>query len=110
MEIGVPKEIKPQESRVGLTPAAVAELIRRGHKVLVQSQAGSAIGFRDADYQAAGALIVADADTLFGACELIVKVKEPQAQERAWLTPDNVLNTRGLDELRRALRRNRGRE
>ena len=93
MEIGVPKEIKPQESRVGLTPAAVAELIRRGHKVLVQSQAGTAIGFRDADYQAAGALIVADADTLFGACELIVKVKEPQAQERAWLTPEHCLFT-----------------
>ena len=93
MEIGVPKEIKPQESRVGLTPAAVAELIRRGHKVLVQSQAGTAIGFRDADYQAAGALIVADADTLFGACELIVKVKEPQAQECAWLTPEHCLFT-----------------
>src|SRR5690554_6939733 len=93
MEIGVPKEIKPQESRVGLTPASVAELTRRGHKVLVQSQAGAAIGFRDADYQAAGALIVADADTLYGACELIVKVKEPLAQERAWLTPDHCLFT-----------------
>src|SRR5690554_4855970 len=93
MEIGVPREIKPQENRVGLTPAAVAELTRRGHRVLVQSRAGSAIGFRDADYQAAGALLVADADTLYGACELIVKVKEPLAQERAWLTPDHCLFT-----------------
>lgn len=93
MEIGVPREIKPQENRLGLTPAAVAELTRRGHRVLVQSRAGSAIGFRDADYQAAGALLVADADTLYGACELIVKVKEPLAQERAWLTPDHCLFT-----------------
>lgn len=93
MEIGVPREIKPQENRVGLTPAAVADLTRRGHRVLVQSRAGSAIGFRDADYQAAGALLVADADTLYGACELIVKVKEPLAQERAWLTPDHCLFT-----------------
>lgn len=93
MEIGVPKEIKPQESRVGLTPSSVGELTRRGHRVLVQSHAGTAIGFRDADYQAAGALIVADADTLYGACELIVKVKEPLAEERAWLTPEHCLFT-----------------
>src|SRR5690606_27613707 len=79
--------------RSGRTPAAVADLTRRGHRVLVQSRAGSAIGFRDADYQAAGALLVADADTLYGACELIVKVKEPLAQERAWLTPDHCLFT-----------------
>ena len=93
MEIGVPKEIKAQENRVGLTPAAVAELTRRGHRVLVQSQAGAAIGFHDLDYEAAGALVVADADSLFGACELIVKVKEPQAAERARLGPQHCLFT-----------------
>jgi alanine dehydrogenase len=93
MEIGVPKEIKPQESRVGLTPASVAELIHRGHRVLVQSQAGAAIGFHDLQYEAAGALVVADADTLYGACELIIKVKEPQPEERARLTPQHCLFT-----------------
>ena len=83
MRIGVPREIKNHEYRVGLTPSSVAELCGHGHAVWVESQAGAAIGFGDADYAAAGARVVADAAEVFAAAELIVKVKEPLAAERA---------------------------
>jgi len=93
MLIGVPKEIKNHEYRVGLTPASVRELVHHGHAVRVQAGAGAGIGAADADYQAAGASIVAEAATVFAEAELIVKVKEPQAAERAMLRPGQVLFT-----------------
>ncbi|WP_028298963.1 alanine dehydrogenase [Oceanospirillum beijerinckii] len=93
MLIGIPKEIKNQEYRVGMTPGGVAELTHRGHQVLVQQDAGSAIGFNDLNYQAAGAEIVSDVQTLFNRAELIVKVKEPQAEEIQRLRSGQVLFT-----------------
>jgi len=93
MQIGVPTEIKTQEFRVGLTPDSVAELTRAGHAVAVQAGAGVGSGFADADYAAAGATLHPDADALFAASELIVKVKEPQPEECARLTPDHTLFT-----------------
>ncbi|TCT19423.1 alanine dehydrogenase [Thiobaca trueperi] len=93
MKIGVPKEIKNHEYRVGLTPASVSELTARGHRVVVETQAGAAIGFADADYRAAGAVILPSAVEVFDQAELIVKVKEPQATERAWLKPHHTLFT-----------------
>src|SRR5690606_13346232 len=93
MKIGVPKETKNHEYRVGLTPAAVGELVRHGHRVLIQSTAGLAIGFTDADYQCAGAEIATDAESVFRESELIVKVKEPQPEERPWLGPRHTLFT-----------------
>ena len=93
MLIGVPKEIKNQEYRVGLTPASTLELTRRGHAVLVQAGAGAAIGLPDDAYIAAGAQICADAPEIFARAEMIVKVKEPQAQERAMLRPGQILYT-----------------
>ncbi|MBU3028535.1 alanine dehydrogenase [Paracoccus marinaquae] len=91
--IGCPKEIKPQEFRVGLTPAAAAEALLRGHEVLVETGAGLGSGFTDEDYQAAGAGIAPDAATVFGTSDLIVKVKEPQAPERQMLRQGQVLFT-----------------
>ena len=93
MRIGVPKEIKNHEYRVGLTPASVRELVHHGHSVQVQAGAGAGIGAADADYAAAGASIAADAATVFTQAEMIVKVKEPQAGERAMLRPGQVLFT-----------------
>jgi alanine dehydrogenase len=93
MRIGVPKEIKVHEYRVGLTPAAVAELTARGHSVLVQAGAGAGIDFSDADYQAAGAEIVVDAQSVFQTADMIVKVKEPQLHECVWLKPGQTLFT-----------------
>jgi alanine dehydrogenase len=93
MRIGVPKEIKVHEYRVGLTPAAVAELTARGHAVLVEAGAGAGVDFSDADYQAAGADIAAEARSVFQAADMIVKVKEPQLHECAWLKPDQTLFT-----------------
>jgi len=93
MLIGVPKEIKVHEYRVGLTPESVRELSARGHRVLVETNAGEGIGAGDADYRAAGAAIVATPDEVFAAAELIVKVKEPQAAERARLRPGQALFT-----------------
>ncbi|MFH5774817.1 alanine dehydrogenase [Paracoccus sp. NGMCC 1.201697] len=93
MRIGCPKEIKPQEFRVGLTPAAVAEVVGRGHEVLVETGAGQGSGFTDLDYQAAGAGIAPDAAAVFAGAEMIVKVKEPQAAERAMLRRGQVLFT-----------------
>jgi alanine dehydrogenase len=93
MRIGVPKEIKTHEYRVGLTPVAVRELVEHGHEVLVETDAGDAIGLDDAAYQSAGARIAADAAEVFAAAELIVKVKEPQPEERARLRQGQVLFT-----------------
>lgn len=91
MRIGVPKETKTAEYRVGLTPAAVRELAAAGHHVLAETDAGSGAGFADSDYRAAGAEIVASADAVFAEAELIVKVKEPQPEEVARLAPHHVL-------------------
>ncbi|HWA78851.1 MAG TPA: alanine dehydrogenase [Acetobacteraceae bacterium] len=93
MRIGVPKEIKTHEYRVGMIPASVHEAVRHGHEVLVQAGAGAAIGYPDTAYRTAGATILPDAASVFAAAELIVKVKEPQAEEIARLRPDQVLFT-----------------
>src|SRR5574340_42729 len=91
MLIGVPKEIKTHEYRVGLVPASVRELLAHGHAVLVERGAGEGIGVTDEQYQAAGASIVAGAAEVYARAEMIVKVKEPQQQERALLRPAQVL-------------------
>jgi len=93
MRVGVPTEIKPQERRVGLTPASVREFVAHGHSVLVQSQAGVGIGAPDSDYISAGADIVPDAASVFADAEMIVKVKEPQPVERAMLREGQILYT-----------------
>jgi len=93
MKIGVPKEIKVHEYRVGLVPAGVHELVETGHQVLVESGAGAGIGFEDSDYRAAGAKIAAQAADVFGASELIVKVKEPQLGECKMLRTGQILFT-----------------
>ena len=93
MRIGVPKEIKVLENRVGLTPASAREAVHHGHEVLVQHHAGQGIGMDDEDYRRAGAQIVASAEELFAAAEMIVKVKEPQAVERRMLKPGQILFT-----------------
>ena len=93
MLIGLPKEIKNHEYRVGLTPASVRELTQHGHQVLVQTGAGTGIGMSDAQYVAAGATLVADAAQVFAQAEMIVKVKEPQPQECAMLRPGQILYT-----------------
>ena len=93
MRVGVPKEIKVHEYRVGLVPAAVRELVESGHEVLVQTGAAAGIGFADADYQRVGAKIAASAEEVFEKADLIVKVKEPQPQECARLRAGQVLYT-----------------
>ncbi|MEO8684613.1 MAG: alanine dehydrogenase [Devosia sp.] len=93
MLIGVPKEIKNHEYRVGLTPESVAELTHQGHRVLVETQAGAGIGGGDNDYRDAGAEIAKDARAVFEAADMIVKVKEPQAAERAMLRRGQILFT-----------------
>jgi alanine dehydrogenase len=93
MRVGTVREIKDHEYRVGLTPESVHELTTQGHEVWVESGAGLGIGASDRDYEAAGAAIKPDATEIFAKCELIVKVKEPQAQERAQLREGQVLFT-----------------
>ena len=93
MRVSVPKEIKVQEYRVGLTPNGVAELVGHGHEVFVETGAGAGVDFSDAAYIAAGAKIVPDADAVFGEGDLIVKVKEPQPVECARLEPRHTLFT-----------------
>lgn len=93
MKIGVPKEIKVHEYRVGLVPAGVRELVDAGHQVLVQSGAGAGIGFDDAHYQAAGAKVAPRAEDVFSSTDLIVKVKEPQLAECRMLRAGQVLFT-----------------
>lgn len=87
MRLGLPREIKTGETRVALTPAAVARLVAAGHACLVEREAGAAVGFSDADYLSAGAQIVASHDEVFAACELVVKVKELQPAEWPLLRP-----------------------
>jgi len=93
MRVGIPKEIKNHEYRVGLTPASVAELVRAGHQVIVQTGAGAGIDFEDSDYVEAGAQIVVDAPAVFAGADMIVKVKEPQPSEIALLEPRHLLFT-----------------
>jgi alanine dehydrogenase len=93
MLVGVPKEIKTHEYRVGLVPGSVRELVHHGHQVVVESNAGAGIGFSDAVYEAAGAKVVPDAAAVFAAAELVVKVKEPQPAEIARLKKGQVLFT-----------------
>ncbi len=93
MLIGLPKEIKNHEYRVGLTPASVRELTAHGHQVLVQTGAGAAIGLSDEQYLAAGATLAPDAQLVFAKADMIVKVKEPQPQECAMLRPGQILYT-----------------
>jgi alanine dehydrogenase len=93
MRIGVPKEIKVHEYRVGLVPAAVHELVAAGHEVVVETGAGAGIGCNDDDYRAAGAGVAPSAAAVFAQAELIVKVKEPQPEECARLRGGQVLFT-----------------
>jgi alanine dehydrogenase len=93
MKIGCPKEIKPQEFRVGMTPDAAREAVAHGHQVMVETNAGTGAGFTDADYTAAGAQIIATAAEIFALADMIVKVKEPQPVERARLRPGQLLFT-----------------
>ena len=93
MHIGVPREIKSHEYRVGLVPAGVRELAKPGHEVSIESGAGAGIGLADDAYVAAGARILPTAREIFDNCELIVKVKEPQAQECRMLREGQILFT-----------------
>ncbi|HEX9843605.1 MAG TPA: alanine dehydrogenase [bacterium] len=93
MIVGIPKEIKPQEHRVALVPGGAQTLVRRGHTVLVQANAGRGSGFADAAYSAAGAQIVAEPAEVYKRAHLILKVKEPLESEYRWLTPEHVLFT-----------------
>ena len=93
MLIGVPKEVKTHEYRVGLTPGSVREIVHHGHQVVVETGAGTGIGFEDASYEAVGAGILPSGGHVFAAAELIVKVKEPQPEEAAALREGQVLFT-----------------
>jgi alanine dehydrogenase len=93
MLIGVPKEIKNHEYRVGMAPASVREAIKHGHQVMVQVNAGEGIGVSDAEYAQIGAEVVDSAEEIFARAEMVVKVKEPQAVERAMLREGQVLFT-----------------
>ena len=93
MHIGCPKEIKPQEFRVGMTPALVQDLVARGHTVKIEAGAGLGAGFSDAAYEQAGAELVKTAAEIFAQSEMIVKVKEPQAEERKMLREGQLLFT-----------------
>ena len=93
MLIGVPKEIKVHEYRVGLLPAAVRELTARGHRVIVETDAAAGIGHYDDEYRAAGAAIADTAEEVFATADMVVKVKEPQLIERSLLRPGQILFT-----------------
>ena len=93
MRVGTVKEIKNHEYRVGLTPASVRELVNHGHEVWVETGAGLGIGAEDAAYAAAGGIIKPDAKAVFDGCEMVVKVKEPQAGERVMLREGQILYT-----------------
>ncbi len=111
MIVGVPREIKDRENRVSTTPAGVAEFVARGHEVLVEQGAGAGSGFSDAEYTAAGASVVDTHEAVFERAEMIVKVKEPIAEEYDLLRPDQILFTylhlAAEEALTRALMRNR---
>ncbi len=91
MKIGIPREVKTLEGRVGLVPAAVAELVKQGHALFVEHGAGEPSGYSDVEYRAAGASIVPTASELYGAATMIIKVKEPQPQELELLRADHLL-------------------
>ena len=91
MIVGVPAEVKESERRVGLTPSSVRELAAHNHDVLIETEAGEGIGADDATYVEAGGRVVDDGATIWAEAELVVKVKEPQAEERAQLSPDQLL-------------------
>jgi alanine dehydrogenase len=93
MRIGVPKEIKNHEYRVGLTPSSVREIVANGHAVTIESGAGHGIGASDAAYAQFGAEVVSSAEAVFAAADMIIKVKEPQARERAMLREGQILFT-----------------
>lgn len=93
MKIGCPKEIKPQEFRVGVTPTTAGEAVRHGHEVIVETNAGTGAGFTNDDYVAAGVRIVDTAEEVFAEADMIVKVKEPQAVERKMLREGQLLFT-----------------
>src|SRR5205823_1288860 len=93
MTIGVPKEIKGQEYRVALLPSAAYQLIKRGHQVVVERGAGAGTGYPDADYDQAGATMVAEHAAVFEKADLVVKVKEPQPSEYPLLKPGQILFT-----------------
>src|SRR5262244_3249459 len=93
MLVGVPKEIKDNEFRVGMTPATVTELVHHGHSVLVETSAGLGSGLTDQEYRAAGATIIDNAAEIFARADMIVKVKEPQAGERKMLRHGQTLFT-----------------
>src|SRR6266705_3384575 len=93
MTIGIPKEIKGQEYRVALLPSAVYQLIKRGHRVIVERSAGTGAGYPDADYDAAGAALVSDHAAVFEQADLVVKVKEPQPSEYPLLRSGQILFT-----------------
>lgn len=93
MRIGVPREIKAHENRVGLVPASVRELVHGGHAVWIERGAGIGAGIADGDFEAAGARLSDSADEIFATVDMVVKVKEPQAEERAKLRPGQLLFT-----------------
>jgi len=93
MIIGVPKEIKPQENRVGAVPAVVHDLVAAGHEVLVEAGAGRGAGLTDPEYQQAGAQLVAGPDEVYGRADMIIKVKEPLAAEYGRIRPGQILFT-----------------
>ncbi|MGB3583450.1 MAG: alanine dehydrogenase, partial [Roseiarcus sp.] len=93
MLVGVPKEIKDNEFRVGMTPAAVAELVHHGHEVIVETEAGLGSGSPDEEYVRAGAKIVTSAPDIFARAEMVVKVKEPLPKERKLLRRGQILFT-----------------
>ena len=93
MRIGVPKEIKDNEARVGLIPSSVAELVHHGHHVMLEAGAGDGAGLTDRDYRDAGADIIPGPDRIFAEAEMVMKVKEPLASERRLLRPGQILFT-----------------
>ena len=93
MQVGVPKEIKVHESRVAITPDGVSELVRAGHEVFIETSAGLGSAITDADFTAHGAKILATADEVWNAAELILKVKEPIEVEYARIKPHHTLFT-----------------
>ena len=93
MKIGVPKEIKPQENRVGLTPDSVNDLIKNGHEVLIENNSGYEAGFENKQYKDVGAKIVNRAEDIFYDSEIIVKVKEPLEKEVEMIKEDQIIFT-----------------
>jgi alanine dehydrogenase len=93
VRVGIPKEIKPDEYRVAITPAGVREMVEHGHEVLVEAGAGEGSAIADADFEAQGARVVPDAETVFGEAEMVIKVKEPQQAEVEMLRPGQLLFT-----------------